>query len=115
MMTAPACCARSIFSRWMRLNGVSRTHRTSLRPSLSITSAERARRSSQVPAAIFANVPTVQGITAITSTATFFLDFACTFPGEADEQSELLDNKLSIGGVESDSYILQAPNNQITL
>src|ERR1700680_4372591 len=47
----------------MRLNGVSRMHSTNLRPSLSMTSADRAIKSSLMPFAIAASVPIEHGIT----------------------------------------------------
>src|SRR5713101_6537403 len=46
----------------MRLTGVSRTQRTSFRPSFSITSAARATRSSLMPLAIAPSVPIEHGM-----------------------------------------------------
>jgi catechol 2,3-dioxygenase-like lactoylglutathione lyase family enzyme len=45
----------------------------------------------------------------------FFIDFGFTVQGEAEEQSELLDNVVGIQGAESQIVFLQAPNNQLNL
>src|ERR1700683_1418023 len=68
MITAPASLARSIFSMWMRLKGVSRTQRINVRFSFKQTSAARASKSSLAPLAMEARVPAEHGMTAIPST-----------------------------------------------
>src|SRR5574343_552633 len=66
-MTAPARDWRSMFSRWMAENGVSRGTSTSLRPSFSTTSAARSINLSASPWAMAASVPMVQGQITIAS------------------------------------------------
>ena len=66
-MTAPARARRSKFSKWISCIGVSRGTRRSRRPSFSVTSAARERRSSVTPCAMAPAVFIEQGTTIIAS------------------------------------------------
>ncbi len=59
--TAPAWVTRTMFSRWIRLSGVSRGTRISLRRSFRWTSAARVIRLAVIPAAIDASVLMLHG------------------------------------------------------
>lgn len=65
MMVAPAESARSMFSRWMRLKGVSRTTRIRGRRSFMVTSAARWMRLCPNPLAMADNEAIEQGQTII--------------------------------------------------
>ena len=60
---APISVAAVMLRRWARLNGVSRTISSSLRRSLSVTSAARVSRLSEKPCATEASVFIEQGAT----------------------------------------------------
>jgi len=64
-IVAPASAAAVMLRRWIRLNGVSRTHSTSLRRSFNVTSAARSIRLDAKPWAMRASVPMEQGSTII--------------------------------------------------